>query len=169
MWILSCLCLHLSLWRSLLCSDSTSLLWLILILLSDWLHLSHLSSSDAQWLKSYIVTFLSNSSELYVLLLPQILSHVPGSLPPYFLIISSVGKNSESLIYRIFLYYMLKKRCIYFMYVSILYLFADTPEEAIRSHCRWLWGTMWLLGIELKTSGKAVSAFNCWPISLLYS
>jgi len=32
-------------------------------------------------------------------------------------------------------------------------------REGIRSHYRWLWATMWLLGIELRTSGRTVSAF----------
>jgi len=30
---------------------------------------------------------------------------------------------------------------------------------------RWLWATMWLLGFELRTSGRAVSALNHWAIS----
>ncbi|GAB1293000.1 Transmembrane and coiled-coil domain-containing protein 3 [Apodemus speciosus] len=30
----------------------------------------------------------------------------------------------------------------------------DTPEEGIRPHYRWLRATMWLLGIELRTSGR---------------
>jgi hypothetical protein len=30
----------------------------------------------------------------------------------------------------------------------MLSLFLDTPEEGIGSHCRWLWATMLLLGIE---------------------
>jgi hypothetical protein len=51
------------------------------------------------------------------------------------------------------------------MYVSTLSLSSDTPEEGIRSHYRWLWATMWLLGIELRMSGRAVSAFNLWAIS----
>ena len=41
----------------------------------------------------------------------------------------------------------------------------DTPEESIRSHCRWLWANMWLLGIELRTSRRAVCALNHWAIS----
>ena len=41
-----------------------------------------------------------------------------------------------------------------------------TPEEGIRSYYRWLWATMWLLGIELRTSGKAAGALNHWAISL---
>jgi hypothetical protein len=51
------------------------------------------------------------------------------------------------------------------MYMSTLSLSSDTPEEGIRSHYRWLWATMWLLGIELRTSGRAVSALNHWAIS----
>jgi hypothetical protein len=45
----------------------------------------------------------------------------------------------------------------YFMYMSILSLSSDTPEEGIRSHYRWLWATMGLLGIELRSSGRALS------------
>ena len=32
---------------------------------------------------------------------------------------------------------------------------ACMPEEGTRSHYRWLWATMWLPGIELRTSGRA--------------
>jgi hypothetical protein len=51
-----------------------------------------------------------------------------------------------------------------FMYMSALLPSSDTPEEGIGSHYR-LWATMWLLGIELRTSGRAVGALNCWAIS----
>jgi len=49
------------------------------------------------------------------------------------------------------------------MWVQLLS--SDTPEEGIRSRYGWLWATMWLLGIELRTFGGAVSALNCWAIS----
>jgi len=49
---------------------------------------------------------------------------------------------------------------IYFMHVNIQWLSSD-----IRYHYRWLWATMWLLGIELRTSERAVSALNRWTIS----
>jgi hypothetical protein len=52
-----------------------------------------------------------------------------------------------------------------FCYMSTLSLSSDTPEEGIRSHYIWLWATMWLLGIELRTSWIAVSALNCRAIS----
>ena len=52
-----------------------------------------------------------------------------------------------------------------FMYMSTLFLSADTSEEGIGSHRRWLWATMWLLGIGLRTSRRAVSALNHWAIS----
>jgi hypothetical protein len=39
-------------------------------------------------------------------------------------------------------------------------VFRHTPEESIRSHYRWLCATMWLLGIELRTSGKVASALS---------
>ena len=44
-------------------------------------------------------------------------------------------------------------------------LSSDIPEENIRPHYRWLWVTMWLLGCELRTSGKSVGALNRWAIS----
>ena len=40
-----------------------------------------------------------------------------------------------------------------------------TPEEGVRSHYGWLWATMWLLGFELRTFGRAVSALTLWAIS----
>ena len=57
------------------------------------------------------------------------------------------------------------KGFIYVMYVSTMSLSSDTPQDSIRSLYRWLWATMWLLGIELRTSGKAVSSLNRWAIS----
>ena len=38
------------------------------------------------------------------------------------------------------------------------------PKRAFDPHYIWLWATIWLLGIELRTSGRAVSALNCWAI-----
>jgi hypothetical protein len=55
-------------------------------------------------------------------------------------------------------------RFIYFIWVYLT-LSSDTPEEGIGSQYRWLWATMWLLGIELRTSGRAVGALNHWAIS----
>jgi hypothetical protein len=54
---------------------------------------------------------------------------------------------------------------LYLFYVSTLLMSSDTPEKGIRSYYRWLWATMWLLGIELRTSRRIVSALNCWAIS----
>ena len=44
-------------------------------------------------------------------------------------------------------------------------VFTHTPEEGSRFHYRWLWVTLWLLRIELRTSGGAVNTFNHWAIS----
>jgi hypothetical protein len=57
------------------------------------------------------------------------------------------------------------------MYVTTLSLSSDTPEEGIRFCYRWLWATIWLLEIELRTSGRAISALNLWaifPVSYLF-
>jgi hypothetical protein len=50
----------------------------------------------------------------------------------------------------------------YFMYVSTLSLLlsSDTAEGDIGSLFRGLRATMWFLGIELRTSGRAVRALN---------
>jgi hypothetical protein len=47
--------------------------------------------------------------------------------------------------------------------MSTLYLSPDTPEEGITIHYGWLWATRWLLGIELRTSGRAISALTAEP------
>jgi hypothetical protein len=52
--------------------------------------------------------------------------------------------------------------CLFYVITS---LSLDTPEEGIRPYYRWLWAPMWLLGIKLRSSGRAVSALNCWAIS----
>jgi hypothetical protein len=42
-------------------------------------------------------------------------------------------------------------------------MYTCMPEEGIRSRYRWLRATMWLLGIELRTSARTVRDLN--PIS----
>ena len=54
---------------------------------------------------------------------------------------------------------------LFILYMSTWWLSSDTPEKGVASHYRWLWATMWLLGIELRTYGRVVSALNCWAIS----
>lgn len=66
---------------------------------------------------------------------------------------------------KLFFLLFIFQRSIHFMYVNTLSLSSDTPEEGTVSHYRWLWATMWLLGIELRSSGRAASALNCWDIS----
>ena len=46
------------------------------------------------------------------------------------------------------------------MYASTLLLSSDTLEDDIGSQHSWLGATMWFLGIELRTSGRAVSDLN---------
>jgi hypothetical protein len=46
------------------------------------------------------------------------------------------------------------------MYVNTLLLSSDTPEEGIGSPLQMVVSTIWLLGIELRTSGRAVSALK---------
>jgi hypothetical protein len=53
----------------------------------------------------------------------------------------------------------------FYLYEYTVAVFRHTPEECIKSHYTWLWAAMWLLAIELRTCGRAVSAFNRWAIS----
>ena len=50
--------------------------------------------------------------------------------------------------------FFLKKICL--LCVSALWLSSDTPEEGVRFRYGWLGATMWLLGFELRTFGRAV-------------
>ena len=57
----------------------------------------------------------------------------------------------------------------YLFIVWTFYLHADLHARRgyqHQIHYRWLWATMWLLGIELRTSRRAVSALNLWAIAL---
>jgi hypothetical protein len=55
-------------------------------------------------------------------------------------------------------YYLLLFLDLFILCMRTLSLSSDTPMEDIRFHYRWLWATtMWLLGIELKTSGRTAS------------
>jgi len=76
--------------------------------------------------------------------------------------IPTPGIKMKSCSYNISVVFFFK---IYLFYISTLSLSSDTPEEGIRPHYGWLWATMWLLGIELRTSGRAASALNHWAIS----
>jgi hypothetical protein len=82
--------------------------------------------------------------------LPSFLSFFLSSFLPFFL-------------------FFFKDLFIYLFYMSTLSLSSDTLEEGIRSYYRWLRVTMWLLGFELRTSGKAVSSQGSWPPSHLSS
>ena len=86
------------------------------------------------------------------------------------------GRNSQvenhcfkSFLFFFFYYFSILmkifKRFIYFMFMSTLSFSSDTQEEGIKSNYRWLWATTWLLAIELRNSGRAASAVNCWAIS----
>ena len=68
-----------------------------------------------------------------------------------------------------FFLYFLFLFCFFYIYLLCIqysvYMYACRPEEGTRSHYRWLWATMWLLGIELRTFGRAGNALNLWAIS----
>jgi hypothetical protein len=69
--------------------------------------------------------------------------------------------KADAWVLKTFLYFFLifKKDFIY------LFIICKYTVAVFRSHYRWLWATMWLLGIELRTSGRAVSALNRQAIS----
>ena len=62
-----------------------------------------------------------------------------------------------------FLFFL--KRFIYLfnVYGYTVAVFRYT-RKGIGSHYRWLWAAMWLLGIELRTSGRTLSALAWWAI-----
>ena len=47
----------------------------------------------------------------------------------------------------------------------VFYIPMPACQKSIRSCFRWLWLTMWLLGMEPKTTERAARALNCWAIS----
>jgi hypothetical protein len=59
---------------------------------------------------------------------------------------------------------LFKDLFIYF-YLFNVYKYNGIVFRNTRSHYRWLWATMWLLGIELRTSGRAAGALNRWATS----
>jgi hypothetical protein len=50
-----------------------------------------------------------------------------------------------------------------------LSLFAPSIDLLFVSYYGWLWATMWLLGFELRTSGRAINALNRWASSAALS
>ena len=58
----------------------------------------------------------------------------------------------------------LKKYLFLIIYKYTVPVFRQT-RRGYQIPYRWLWATMWLLGIKLWTSGRAVSALNRWAIS----
>jgi hypothetical protein len=73
--------------------------------------------------------------------------------------------------FQIFLsnYFFKKIYLFIFMYMSIQSKSSNTLEEGTGYYYRWLWATMWVLRIGLRTSGRPVSVLNCWAISLVPS
>ena len=65
-----------------------------------------------------------------------------------------IKKATSAFTFKIYLFYLYE-----FINVSIF------GQDSIRSHYRWLWATIWLWGVELKTSGRAVGTLNHWAIS----
>jgi hypothetical protein len=57
-------------------------------------------------------------------------------------------------------------RFIFYYYIQVHCSYLQTHQKrASGSHYGWLWATMWLLGFELRTFRKAVSALTHWAIS----
>jgi len=50
---------------------------------------------------------------------------------------------------------------LFFIYMSTLQLSSNTHQKCASDSK----GTMWFLGIELRTSARKVNALNCWSIS----
>jgi hypothetical protein len=59
---------------------------------------------------------------------------------------------------------------LFFFFLRFIYYYtwvhcSCLPVEGVISHYGWLWATMWLLGFELWTFGRAVSVLTGWAIS----
>jgi hypothetical protein len=76
---------------------------------------------------------------------------VPNSAMSFYSADDSVGD-------KIFFFKIL---CIYFYACEYTVNVFRYTAEGIRSHYRGLEATIWLLGIEFRTFGRAVSALNC--------
>ena len=62
--------------------------------------------------------------------------------------------------------FFLKKKIYLFIMCTMVCLHVSLQTEVgTRSYYRWLWATVWLLGIELRTSGRTVNVLNHWAIS----
>jgi hypothetical protein len=92
---------------------------------------------------------------------------------PFVYCLCGPGNNGEVWHYRGNREHFPQTVCILFI-LRFMYLFyvceytvalLREREESIWSHCRWLSATMWLLGFELRTSRRVVSALSCWVIS----
>ena len=72
--------------------------------------------------------------------------------------------------YTVFPFFKQNKIYLFILCIWVLYLHAYLhARRGHQSHYGWLWATMWLLRIELKTSERAVSALNCWAsVSLFF-
>ena len=53
----------------------------------------------------------------------------------------------------------------FYLFIVYTVFYLHVCLHARRGHYRWLWATMWLLGIELRTFGRAGNALNRWAIS----
>jgi hypothetical protein len=69
------------------------------------------------------------------------------------------AKVLQSLVFFFKIYLFISCMCVYCRCLQ------THQKKASDPHYRWLWVTMWLMGIELRTSGRAVSLLNCWVIS----
>ena len=123
-----------------------------------------------------LVAFLKKETKLFVTFLNW--NKFPMPIEKYLQYYTLSQRREQNIINKSFTFFELSLYWYLFvlllkiyllLYISTLYLFSDIPEEGIRSHYRWLWATMWLLGIELRTSGRAVSALNHWAISPAHS
>ena len=81
-------------------------------------------------------------------------------MSPNLLFITAQPQTSFSMnVCRLF---FLKKIYLFYVYECSICMYTCVPEEGIRSHYRWLWASMWLSEIELRTFQRAL---NYWAIS----
>jgi hypothetical protein len=82
---------------------------------------------------------------------------LPLALEEHFSLMGSPGFNW------LISFFLPLKMYLFYIFEYTANVFRQT-RRGIGSHYRWLWTTMWLLGIELRTSGRTVRTHNHWAM-----
>ena len=62
------------------------------------------------------------------------------------------------------IFYFYFMRAVFFPTCMFVHCVCTQRDQQWNWRCRWLWATMWVLGIEPKSTGRATSALSHWTI-----